>query len=183
MTERELAARFDYLMQEAGSRGTAFSTIVAFGRNAALPHHSPGGSRLRGNSFVLIDAGARYNNYCADLTRTFIFRPDRKSAKYARMVEMMEIVRRAQRAALLKVREGVDGSTVHMAAQEVIDKSAGGRYKGSFIHSLGHSLGIEVHDGEGRLLAEPACEAEGGHGDNRRAGHLPPGIRGRPDRG
>ena len=147
VTEKEIAARFDYIMRENGADGLAFSSIVAFGKNSALPHYSPGDVKLRRNSFVLIDAGARYRNYCADMTRTIVFKPDRKSGSYRRMEEMIRIVQNAQRAAIAKIKIGVRGQEVHNLAAGIIDRAANGAYKGRFTHGLGHSLGIEVHDG------------------------------------
>jgi Xaa-Pro dipeptidase len=149
MTENELAAKFDYIIRERGAEGNAFPTIVAFGANSALPHHSPDQTRLKPNSFVLIDCGARYMNYCADMTRTFIFKPDIKSAKYKKMSEMLGIVKLAQSSAEKKIAAGRKGSEAHLEAERVIDGAAKSIYKGTFIHALGHSLGIETHDGPG----------------------------------
>jgi Xaa-Pro dipeptidase len=147
MTEKELAARLDYLMMERGADGLAFGTIVSFGKNAALPHHMPDSTRLKPNSFVLMDFGAKYRNYCADVTRTLIFKPDRKSKDYKRMAEMYGVVKKAQNIALKTIKPGVDASIPHIEAEKHIDEAAHGRYKGKFIHSLGHSIGIDVHDG------------------------------------
>jgi Xaa-Pro dipeptidase len=149
MTELQLAARFNYLMGEHGSPAQAFDSIVAFGPNSALPHHSPDATRLRPNSIVLLDVGAKHANYCADMTRTFIFRPDRKSAKYARMNRIIEVVREAQALGLKRIRPGIPGSEVHNAVSDFINKADGGAYKGLFMHALGHGLGLEVHDGPG----------------------------------
>ena len=146
ITEKQLAARFNYLMAEKGADDNAFETIVCFGKNSALPHHSPSKSRLQENSFILIDAGAKYNNYCADLTRTFIFKPDIKSSKYKRMIEIYETVKRAQRLGLESAAEGVNGQKVFEKVLNFINTADHGKYKNKFIHGLGHSIGIEVHD-------------------------------------
>jgi Xaa-Pro dipeptidase len=149
MTEKDLAAQFDNLMRLNGASEPSFKTIVAFGKNAALPHHAPDYSRLKPNEFVLIDAGAKYNNYCSDLTRTFIFMPDRRSEKWRRMDDMIKTVKSAQRLALESIKPGVDGRHVHRIAADYINKAEKGVYNGLFIHSLGHSIGIDVHDGPG----------------------------------
>lgn len=146
ITEKEIAARFNYLMAYNGSDKEAFDTIVSFGKNSALPHHFPDSTKLAKNSIVLIDAGAKYKNYCADLTRTFIFKPDRASAKYKKMIGIYETVRKAQRIGLTKAVEEENGRNVHAAAVEFINTAYRGKYKGKFIHSLGHSIGIETHD-------------------------------------
>ena len=149
MTERQVASAFNSLMTKYGADSPSFGTIVCFGKNAAVPHHVPGTDKLERNSFVLIDAGARYRNYCSDVTRTFIFRPDMRSGKYMRMMRMHDTVLGAQKAAFGLVREGAYADTIHKAAEGYINKANGGIYRGRFIHSLGHGIGIEVHDGRG----------------------------------
>ena len=146
ITEKEIAARFNYLMAYNGSDKEAFDTIVSFEKNSALPHHFPDNTRLAKNSTVLIDAGAKYKNYCADLTRTFFFKPDKISTKYKKMSEIYETVHKAQQIGLEKAVENEDGKNVHAAVAEFINTVHGGKYKGRFIHSLGHSIGIETHD-------------------------------------
>ncbi|EQD36694.1 peptidase M24 [mine drainage metagenome] len=146
MSEKELSARFNYLMEQAGADAQSFKTIVCFGKNSAMPHHSPDSTRLRENSLVLIDAGAKYRNYCSDMTRTFIYKPDKGSAKYRRMADIYNTVKMAQEKALEGARPGIEGSSVHKIAQDYIDRAHKGVYKGRFIHSLGHSIGIDVHD-------------------------------------
>jgi Xaa-Pro dipeptidase len=141
MTERSLKAKIDYSMVEKGADSPSFDSIIAFGENSAIPHHSPGERRLRRGDTVLIDVGARYRLYCSDITRTFFF--GRASALqrqvYAKVLE-------AQTEALAGIREGVTGRAVHQIAARTIDDS---RFKGRFTHGLGHSLGLEVHDGPG----------------------------------
>lgn len=151
MTEKMLAAEFDNRMRINGAAEPSFKTIVAFGKNAALPHHAPDDTKLGANEFVLIDAGARFNNYCSDLTRTFIFKPDKSSRKYKDMKQMIDIVKEAQKLALDAVKPGADGMKAHKAAEDHINAANGGVYRGKFIHSLGHSIGIDVHDGGARL--------------------------------
>ena len=143
-SEKELAADFDYIMMRLGAQKPAFDTIVCFGKNAALPHHMPDSTKLKNGDFILIDAGARVDNYCADITRTFAF-----GNRSAKMKEVYDIVKDARMLAIKAVKPGAKGKAIHRIAEDCINKSAKGRYKGRFIHALGHSLGIEVHDGEG----------------------------------
>ncbi len=150
MTELELAAKFDSMSASLGSEEPSFKTIVCFGANAALPHHSPDATKLKYGDFILIDAGAKVRNYCSDITRTSIFGTDKsRIPDYEKKQEMLKIVKDAQLAAMRLIRPGVHGSTIHEVAQKVIDGAKNGEYKGTFIHALGHSLGIEVHDGPG----------------------------------
>ncbi len=146
ITEKEIAAKFNQLMQTYGASGPSFSTIVCFGANAAMPHHMPSNTRLKPNSFVLLDCGAKYKNYCSDVTRTFIFKPDKRSEKYKRMIDMYNTVKKAQALAMTQIKSGVKQSVAHNTAEKVINTASGGIYRGKFIHALGHSIGIEVHD-------------------------------------
>ncbi len=149
MTEKDLAAYFENAAARLGSEGLAFDTIVCFGKNAALPHHSPDDTRLKRGDFVLMDVGAKVRNYCADITRTVIFG---KGKDYERKLFMLNTVKTAQQMAIAAIKEGAIGAKVHMVAQNHIDNADKGRYKGTFIHTLGHSIGVEVHDGAGRFL-------------------------------
>jgi Xaa-Pro dipeptidase len=144
MTERSLKAQIDYRMAEGGADSPSFESIVAFGESSALPHYSAGERRLRAGDNVLVDVGARYRLYCSDITRTFFFgraRPSQREA-YSKVLE-------AQTRAIEAIKEGVAGRAVHQIAAGVIDSS---RFKGRFTHGLGHSLGLEVHDGPGLSL-------------------------------
>jgi Xaa-Pro dipeptidase len=155
MTERQVAAVMDSKILELGATNS-FRTIAAFDLNSALPHHFPGGARLRPNSIILLDVGARVGNYCGDMTRTFMFRPNRRSDKYRRFMEMRSVVLEAQRIGLTKMREGVPAGAAHTTAARYIDSYKKGLYKGRFIHSLGHSIGIDIHDGGAGLY--PGCK-------------------------
>jgi Xaa-Pro dipeptidase len=145
VTELQIAAQFDFLQMSLGASGPSFDTIVCFGKNAALPHHSPDKTRLRKGDFVLIDAGAKVENYCSDITRTFIF----GSAGNEKQKEMLETVRKAQKEAISAIRPSKNGKEIHAIAENIINNAYSGKFKGRFIHSLGHSLGLEVHDGPG----------------------------------
>jgi Xaa-Pro dipeptidase len=150
MTEKELAKKFDDLSGRLGSDKPSFDTIVCFGANASMPHHSPDNTKLKDGDLVLIDAGSKVGNYCSDITRTTIFARDSLSARQAmEKEEMISIVKEAQRKAIDAIKPGVKASDIHKIAADHIDSAANGKYKGTFIHSLGHSLGIEVHDGAG----------------------------------
>ena len=139
MKEYELAADISYQMQKRGATGPSFDTIVAFGEGSAEPHYAPGDVPLRKGQFVLCDFGAWYHRYASDLTRTWIRAPADKQLRaiYDKVLE-------AEEAALAAVKPGVKGGEVHLAAEKVIDASP---WKGRFIHSVGHSLGLAVHDG------------------------------------
>jgi Xaa-Pro dipeptidase len=146
MTEVDAARKFDDISEELGSEGPSFDTIVCFGNNSAFPHHKPDNTKLKAGDLVLIDAGATVNNYCSDMTRTFIFGGRKGIRGYERKIEMLSAVKEAQRRAISMIRPGIIGKKVDKVARDYLDSVAGGRYKGKFMHALGHSIGIEVHD-------------------------------------
>ena len=150
MTEAELATKFDGLSSSMGSQGPSFKTIVCFGKNAALPHHFPDETKLVYGDFILIDAGCKVNNYSSDITRTFIYGDDKSRIKdYEEKQEIYKTVKDAQTKAIRAIKPGVKGKRIDGIARKQIDNADGGKYKGKFIHSLGHSVGIDVHDGPG----------------------------------
>lgn len=139
--EYEVAAAINAAMQRRGASGPSFTTIVASGPNSALPHHTAGPRKLRRRDFVVIDYGASYRRYASDVTRTVVV--GKPTAKHR---DIYDTVARAQAEATAAVREGAEGKAVDKVARDIIDASP---YKGAFIHGLGHSLGLAVHDGGG----------------------------------
>ena len=139
MHEYELAAEINYLMQKNGADKIAFDTISSFGKNSAEPHYSHGDSKVHKGDFVLCDFGASFKLYNSDITRTFVFgSPSQKQKK------IHETVLNAQKIGFEKIKAGVEAHTVHDEVDAFINKS---EFKGRFIHSTGHSLGLSVHDG------------------------------------
>jgi Xaa-Pro dipeptidase len=139
VTEAEVAADLVYRMQRNGATGASFRTIVGSGPNSAEPHYTAGPRKLRKGDLVVIDFGAQYHMYCSDVTRTVSI--GRASAEQRRM---HGTVAKAQAAALATMRPGARGKAVDAAARRLID---GTKYRGRFIHGLGHSIGLAVHDG------------------------------------
>jgi Xaa-Pro dipeptidase len=138
MTENELAARVNYEMMKEGASSPSFDTIASFGPDTAEPHFTGGNRKLKKGDTVLVDFGARYQRYCSDMTRTFFFgKPDKD------MQEIYRIVAEAQDKGIKSIRDGKNGKEVDMEARKVIDST---RFSGRFIHSLGHGVGLEVHD-------------------------------------
>ncbi len=138
MKEYELAARIAYEMMKRGAEDIAFTTIAAFGENAAEPHYTAGPRKLKKGDFVLTDFGARYHRYNSDITRTFVFGRASEEQK-----EMYYTVLEAQRIGIEMIRAGVNGKDVDSKVKEYIDST---RFSGRMTHSTGHGLGLAVHD-------------------------------------
>jgi Xaa-Pro aminopeptidase len=139
MTEREVALDMELTMRQAGSDGLSFDSIVAFGESAAEPHHHPGDRALRPGDVVKLDFGALFRGYHSDMTRTVSF-----GEPPAEIREIHELVGAAQRAGIEAVRAGVPGSEPDAAARAVIEDAGRGA---EFSHSLGHGVGLEIHEG------------------------------------
>lgn len=139
--ENEVAAELVYTMQRHGASGPSFQTIVGSGPNSAEPHYTAGPRKLEGGDLVVIDFGALHGMYHSDVTRTVVV-----GSPTAEQREMHDVVRRAQDAALDRMRTGMKGKSVDAAARAVIDAT---KYRGRFIHGLGHSIGLATHDGAG----------------------------------
>jgi Xaa-Pro aminopeptidase len=139
VTEREMANQIAISFLEQGADGWGFPPTVAFGSNSAKPHHEPGDRRLAVGDAIIIDIGATFSGYTADLTRTnWLGEPP------APLAEIYTIVQTAQDAALAAVRAGVPSSIVDAAARDII-VAAG--YGEQFVHGLGHGIGVRIHDG------------------------------------
>ncbi|NIA13887.1 MAG: M24 family metallopeptidase [Nitrospiraceae bacterium] len=140
LTERELAASFEYEFKRRGARGASFDTIALFGARSSLPHGEPDGTPLSSGDAVLLDFGCRLDGYCSDLTRTYAY----DTIPGAWFETIYEVVLEAQRAALKAVRPGIECRKLDAVARDVIAEAG---YGERFGHGLGHGVGIEVHEG------------------------------------
>ena len=141
ISEKEVASEMDIRMRRLGGSGNAFDTIAAFGSYSAECHHKPGDYMLKKGDTALFDFGAKYDMYCADLTRTIFLGEPQDILKRA-----YEVVRKAQIAGIEKIRDGASASEPDLAARKIIDDS---EFKGRFIHSFGHGIGMDVHQAIG----------------------------------
>lgn len=136
--ERDVAADLARLLREEGHDEVTF-TIVASGPNGASPHHETGDRRIVPGDAVVLDFGGTRASYCSDITRTVHV----GGAAPAELVRVHDVVRRAQEAGCAAVRGGVPASSVDAAARAVI---ADAGYGASFIHRLGHGIGLDGHE-------------------------------------
>ncbi len=155
MTEREAAEIIREELRRCGSEGEAFPTIVASGPNAAKPHHAPGDRVIQEGEPVIIDMGARVGGYNGDLTRTVWF-----GTPSDQLVTMYATVASAQAIALATAAPGVTGRELDASARAFLAARDLDRY---FVHSLGHGLGLRVHE---------APSASAASGDTLDAGHV-----------
>lgn len=138
MSEIEVALAIEQTMRKLGAESTSFDSIVASGDNSALPHAVPSRQLLAKDRPLTIDMGLVLDGYCSDMTRTFV--TGKASKKYKKI---HRIVREAQLAGLAAIRPGITGKEADKAAREVIENAGYGQYFG---HSLGHGVGLQVHE-------------------------------------
>jgi Xaa-Pro aminopeptidase len=138
-TERQVALELDTeLRSNKNVQAVSFETIVAAGTHAAYSHHDNTNEKLKDGDFVICDFGVYVDGYCSDLTRTF---PVGGVSK--KLEEIYKVVYDAQQNAIKSVKVGKPYSVVDTAAREVIKEHGYAKY---FVHSLGHGLGLEVHE-------------------------------------
>jgi Xaa-Pro aminopeptidase len=140
MTEMEVAALLEYNMRKLGAQGVSFDTIVAFGAHASVPHHETGTTKLKFGDAILIDFGCKVDGYCSDITRTFLFGDDGKHEEfkkaYAAVLGAHNLVKE-------KLTAGMTGQQGDAIARDYLKERG---YGALFTHSLGHGIGLNVHE-------------------------------------
>jgi len=138
VTEKEIAARLQYLMLHYGASDMSFDPIVVSGPNGSLPHGVPSEKEIQAGEFVTMDFGCIYGGYCSDMTRTVAV-----GSVTEEMERVYSAVLAAQKAGIAAARAGVTGKAVDAAARDVIREAGYGEY---FTHSFGHGVGVEIHE-------------------------------------
>ncbi|XRO77846.1 M24 family metallopeptidase [Methanocaldococcus sp. 10A] len=133
LNEYELAAEIEYIMKKHGSIKPAFDSIVVSGKKTSFPHALPTKDKIE--DILLIDIGAVYDGYCSDITRTFLLKDDEE------MKKIYNLVYEAKKVAEEYLKEGISAKQIDNIVREFL-----GDYEKLFIHSLGHGVGLEVHE-------------------------------------
>lgn len=138
ISEKEVAKRFEIFCLEKGADALSFDPIIAFGENSAFPHYRAGERKLKKGDIVLIDIGVVFQKYCSDMTRVVFF-----GAPDPLLVEWLDFVIRANQAAIQRCSQNVSFKELDLAARSVLKEAKVEPY---FVHSLGHGIGLEVHE-------------------------------------
>lgn len=138
MTEKDVSWEIEKNMRDLGAEGIAFDLIVASGPNGAMAHHFPSEKQIEQGVPIVIDIGAKFNGYHADLTRTFTIGSADK-----RFHEIFDIVLTAQETAIATIQSGITGDKADSIARAIIEDAGFGE---NFGHSLGHGVGLAVHE-------------------------------------
>jgi len=138
ISENELQWKIRKMAHSYGADKMSFKTIVNFGKNSAHPHHHADKTKLKYGDLILIDMGVSFQNYCSDITRVFFTKIPTKKQK-----EVFQIVKKAQTKAIKKVSQTPNCAKIDATARKYIAEKKYGNYFG---HSLGHGVGIEIHE-------------------------------------
>lgn len=138
LAELEIALEMETFMRKGGASGPSFETIVASGERSALPHGVASERIVGTNEFVKLDFGAYYKGYCSDITRTVVV-----GTASERHREIYNIVLEAQLHALANIRPGMSGREADALSRDIIARYG---YGDNFGHSLGHGIGLEIHE-------------------------------------
>jgi len=157
INEYEIQTELEYQFRKNGARYNAYPSIVASGENACILHYINNNSTLNADEFILIDAGAEYENYASDITRTY---PINKTVNTLRQM-IYDVVFDAQQNAIKSVKPGATLSDIHKTALKVLIQGLkdikilegsfdeiieNGLYKEFYMHGTSHWLGLDVHD-------------------------------------
>lgn len=138
LTEREVALELEVFMRKNGAQGPSFDTIVASGVRSSLPHGVATDKVIEAGDFVKMDFGAQFQGYCSDITRTVVL-----GQPSERQREIYQIVQEAQQKALDGLHAGMTGKVADALARDLIEARG---YGENFGHSLGHGIGLYIHE-------------------------------------
>ena len=138
LTERELCKIILDTYSLKGAEDFSFYPLVAYGKNAAEPHHESNNTNLKIGDSIILDIGGKFNRYCSDMTRTVFY----KKAD-TEHIKIYNTVLQANKRAIEKIKPGVRFKDIDNAAREYIESSGYGKY---FTHRTGHNIGIDPHE-------------------------------------
>lgn len=138
ISEMEVAAQLEYEMRRRGSEGTPFGTIVASGYRGALPHGRASTKKIETGELIVIDFGAIYKGYVADMTRTVALGEVSPTLK-----TIYSIVKQANETAIAAIKPGMTAHAIDDLARSIIRDAGYGDY---FTHRLGHGIGLSAHE-------------------------------------
>ncbi|MBC1456403.1 M24 family metallopeptidase [Listeria newyorkensis] len=147
LTELEVSNELEFFMRRNGASGSSFDTIVASGLRSALPHGVASDKIIEVGDFVTMDYGCYYNGYCSDMTRTIAI-----GEPSAKLKEIYAVTLEAQLKVIDALKPGMTGIQADAIARDHIASKG---YGEAFGHSLGHGIGLEIHEGPNLSMKSP----------------------------
>lgn len=139
MSEIEVSDLLTQKLKEYGATELAFPTILVSGIRGCLPHGLPSQKIIEAGDFITIDFGAKYEGYCADITRTIVMKP----VTNRKLKKIYDVVKKANKIAIESIREGITCYELDLIVRNYITSQGFGEY---YIHPLGHGVGSGVHE-------------------------------------
>ena len=139
ISERDLSVELKYQLLKNGADEFAFEPIVAFSKNTSKPHAKVSSQKLKNGDIIMLDFGAKYNNYCSDMTRTFCF----GKCDDDNIISAYNLVLKAQEAAFNYIKPGAQAFEAFEIVREIF--MANGCLE-NFGHGLGHGVGLDIHE-------------------------------------
>ncbi len=136
VTEKQLVFMFEHAIRDNGNFGISFDTIIAFSENSAIPHHNPSERKLKKGDNILIDCGAKFKGYHSDMTRNFIFGTAKPN-----FINKYNLCLQAQNETLKQYKVGTKIKNLEKSCRKIL-----GSEEKYFIHSLGHGVGLDIHE-------------------------------------
>lgn len=137
-TEIQVAAEVEYAMRKAGSEAIPFDTIIASGYRSAFPHGTSSEKKIKEGDLIIIDLGAKYGGYNSDITRTVVL-----GAPSTKQQELFDIVLNVQQSAIKACLTGEKAMDIEEQVRKTLSEH---KYEEYFVHSLGHGVGLDVHE-------------------------------------
>ena len=138
LTEILIATELEFFAKKLGAKYAAFDFIVASGENSAIPHSNVSERKIQKNDVILIDIGVNFGGYMSDMSRTVFLGEISSQQK-----EVYNLVLRAQELAISSIKSGVKCADIDNIVRSFIDST---KYKGLFLHSTGHGVGLNIHE-------------------------------------
>jgi len=142
LTEAELAIEIERFFIKDRASYKSFDFVIASNENSSKPHYVAGDNKIS-DGILLMDFGIVSNNYCSDITRTLFIGKSKEKDIQKKFIDIYKIVKEAQEAAICCCREGLLASELDKVARDFISKYG---YGNNFGHSLGHGVGLSVHE-------------------------------------
>ena len=138
LREIDIAWMIKKLAHDFGAQDISFNPIVSFGEHSAQPHHEPDTTKLKKGDIIMIDMGMKYQGYCSDMTRMIFTAPPTPKQK-----EIYDLVLRAQKNAIKKIKAGISGKKADDLSRDIINKAG---FKEQYGHAGGHGIGLDIHE-------------------------------------
>ena len=155
ISEKETANELEYFLKKKGAEELSFPVIILFGENTAYPHGTPGEKKLKKGDVVLIDVGIKLNHFCSDMTRTFAYKEATDN-----FIKDYDYLLKLQKESINTIKPEIKGSFLDIELRKKLKEK---KLEEFYNHSLGHGVGVEVHESPYLSVLKPKEILKKGH--------------------